>query len=277
MSILLSPSPLGTPLASPAPRHSTSPAAPKGDLLRPSPLQYPAIAAHLPPDSSLARRPRLSLSTASCLRTLGRGTTGLRLDTTHVTPTYTNTYQNTFERGDIHHDYDARIEARTPSFCEGMRDTVAPYTRTPTLRSALKNGPILSFHNSAARGKKIVSFSDTPEEIHTTVYQLRHSDIPPSSPSTGVILASGQKHALSPSSINDSAYTLASSRHADGHHEGLVLAQTPTARRHKRIREWVWTLGESDDTMEQTSITVEGTAQTSDMPRQRASGADNVE
>ena len=154
-----------------------------------------------------------------------------------------------------------------------MKDTVAQYTRSPTLRSALKNGPIPSFHNFVTRRKKTVSFNDTAEEIHTTVYQLRHSDIASRSPSPSVVLASGQKHALSPSSPGDRSYTLASCRHTDGVHEELE-ATTPVAGRRKRAREWVWTLAEPGDVITETSNTSAGT---STMSNDRASKAEGTQ
>jgi len=238
MSILLSPSPLASPLASPAPRHSTSLATPRTDLLQPSPLPFRAIADHRSTEPSLPRRPSLSLSTASCPRTLGRGNTGLRLNTLNTTPTDTNTYQNTYERGDVQY-----CKSSAPSTPHPQSTIGVPYTRSLHLRPALKNGPIPSFHNFVVHRSKTVSFSDTPEEIDTT-----------RSPSQSVTLASGHKHALSPSSPGDSAYTLASCHHADGDHEGSE-ATTPVAGRRKRAREWVWTLGEeaADDAPEMTS------------------------
>jgi hypothetical protein len=259
MLTLLSPTPL-SPLASPAPRNSTTPTTQRTDLLQPSPLPSRALASQHPTDSNLLRRPSLSLSTASCPRTLGRGNTGLRLNTSSTTPTDTNTYQNTYD------GLPCGSSAPSTPKHRGMTETVLPYSRSLHLRSALKNGPIPSFHAFVVPRKKTVSFSNTPEEIHTAVYSLRHSDILTQSPSPRLPLASPRKHALSPSSPDDRAYTLASCRQVDGDHEGPE-AKTPVAGRGKRVREWVWTLGESDET----------SAPMSNTPGDGATGADDAQ
>lgn len=223
-------------------------------------------------------RPKLSLNTAcSQQRTLGKGNTGLRLDTLSAN---SPTIQNTFKNG-----YDAPTAAATPlqaiepsSLVQRKQHSLSsssspkpptphplnqstpssssgessgesspdlskasspkvPYVLGKHPRSILSNSPLPKRPRS--RGDRRVGFHENIEEkIQTTKYIAQHYDLIVASDS------SSEGDEARAGSKRESPCEEETIEEDSGDDESYP--KTPVAGRKKRRREWVWTLGPLD-------------------------------
>ena len=205
-----------------------------------------------------APRPKLSLNTScSQQRTLGKGNTGLRLDTLSASsPTVRNTYKNSYEPPTAGHTPLHPIDTRsqrsmkppTPhplnpsspisaaafstssssSVLSSPDETKVPYTLGKHPRSILSNGPVGKRNRSREKRKSVGFHERLEEEVINETYTAAHYDL------LGTEEAIGVKRESPEDEGSD-----------EEEQEGLL--KTPVAGRKKRRREWVWTLGSSEE------------------------------
>jgi len=200
-----------SPISSPNHYTSTSPR---------STSQYFAITQPPPSaNASTPRRPTLTLNTTSCSRSLGRGHTGLRLDTASApsSPTYRNTYVNAYTSSSpvsqSQTSSPLRIVTRPPRPASRLQEITSESElsheappASPLQSSSLSHNQEVRRRSILVRNhsvtmtqteitksttprRKAVSFSEGPiEYITNTLYTLRHSDIPSRSPSPAVVI-----------------------------------------------------------------------------------------
>lgn len=252
-------------------------------------------------------KPRLTLNTTTtpASRSLGRGTTALRLDTSAATsPTLRNTFSNAYEQVDgslespssrracakrratqnlpvdtastistIAEDTtDSRGDLDSSDTATPRRESMTrpPYSLSTDVRSILVNGPLLKRerppstpldHKPAegtqhcSRNPKKVCFREPLfEEIRNTYYLLRHSDLRSRSTSPATAFTTSlQTKPMTGQPTSFSNNVTPHGREVDvpqkQRHRQIeddadeFLPTTPVARRHKKHREWVWTLG----------------------------------
>jgi len=132
-----------------------------------------------------------------------------------------------------------------------------PYARSNHLKSILKNSPIpphaplRTTISSACPAPKLlfppikrVKFQlPLAEEIHTSKYSLRHSDIPSREVSPSPL--SCREENLHAGDKRESPSLL---EHDSDDEDESEYPKTPIAGRRKKMREWVWTLGPIEGT-----------------------------
>jgi hypothetical protein len=146
-----------------------------------------------------------------------------------------------------------------------------PYKLPYTTSSILINSPIISRKRRAPYGpfkpmfpapKKVAFRSPLTEDVHTTKYTLRHSDIDSSCSTISTLeltpaednesstsdSSSDRSHASSPPRSRSSSPRTGDKRESSDEEDSTdeSCPTTPVAGRRKRQRHWVWTLGPID-------------------------------
>ncbi|KAF2478965.1 hypothetical protein BDY17DRAFT_327774 [Neohortaea acidophila] len=242
---------------------------------------------------SASKRPKLSLNTSTVPSGFGKGVTSLRLETLSATsPTARNTFQN--RDGAKAKDDATRgkvtltplltnmspISASQPTaesvLCHGIPDasvlTASPVASLPSqipyilpqnTSSILTNGPIKrpgsqdseSSRSRASSPKRVAFRIDLTEDIKTTMYTFKHSDICQSPALMSVSEASRSRSqelaTEEPARARDGVQEAAKAVPRPGikrasfdleETDDRACPTTPVAGRAKR-QKWVWTLG----------------------------------
>jgi hypothetical protein len=249
----------------------------------------------LPFASASSKRPKLSLNTRSLPSSFGQRTTSLRLETLSATsPTARNTLQNATSHMSQHpkssklsqpasrlvsktakqHSTTQTTELANPSpstpSSESTADVPTPQltsTLPYSIKSTLSDSPAtrartLKSSFAAPRSmfpavKRVVFRSPLTEEITTTRFTMRHSDIDSSqsSISTLELPAVQESHEGSATDVKaptevpnrignagSSSPRTGDKRDSSDEEDNESCLATPVAGRQKRHRQWVWTL-----------------------------------
>lgn len=272
-------------------------------VLPSAPMTYsPAsgsVSALAPSSPAASKRPKLSLNTSDVqLSVFGKGSTSLRLETLSCTsPTSRNTFSNRDAQGSsittqqkptlaplTTSPSTVNQEPETTQDCASSASTASssttdsssievPYRVAFHTTSILVNSPIprkrtrkstLGERTMFPPPKKVAFRSPLTEEVKTTKYTMKHSDIESSSSSISTLELSPQQSNGSSTSSNKSddrdsqhaAHRVTSSPHIGDKRESSSdeedsddsCPSTPLPGREKRSRIWAWTLGPIEQT-----------------------------
>ena len=246
------------------------------------------------PQSTSQKRPKLSLQTSSLPITFGKSSTALATTASALpaaSPTVLNTFNNAY---DMPHRFSpatasptgnrsARPSSRLVSpFALSKEDR--PYQVTHGLKGILRNSPIPSSLRRSSfcpasesprtgrralfpAAKKVIFHTVLEEEIKTSTYTAKHSDLssddeePDSDAHSDLSLSSSDESEPDETPIEDTDAQIRSSRRkrkarSDRQIEAVAirdgigeaeriqkrLKATPNSRRKRRRRQWEWTL-----------------------------------
>ena len=218
------------------------------------------------------KRPKLSLNTACPQRqTLGKGNTGLRLDTLSAcSPTIHNTFKNSYDPPAAMPNIPGLTGSQPPSASPSARSPrilhaspspsaaprspfKAPYVLGKHPRSILTNGPhakrarsqdrrvskSLSMpHIRSSPSRRVGFHHRLSEDIHNKDYVAQHYDLLIASPSP-IVNTHTRTHQNRQSPRDEDVIE-------DSSEDGEAYPKTPVAGRKKRQQDWVWTLGPID-------------------------------
>ncbi|KAL1969496.1 hypothetical protein VTN77DRAFT_8934 [Rasamsonia byssochlamydoides] len=202
-------------------------------------------------NTSITKRPRLSLQTSSLPISCGKSTTGLSWACATASPTVLNTFNNAYEISRPLSSTDIPSPSKSSNklsrYAFGRSDSTAPYQQPLGVRSILRNSPLAKSSSSSLRrpsmsmtasgvpesrhvyfpAKKQVSYRfPLEEEIRTVRFVARHSDL--SSDSESELESEESESDGSESSVSDKSSS------GDDDDEGKPEAAESSPQQRKR-------------------------------------------